>query len=190
MKHFNSKSQTSTEYLIISAVVIVIALIVVGVGGLYRGNTGTTSSLDCDAGGSALPGDDSTCESGGRDKRMLYLSNEAEIWDLSGNIFQWVDEIVIGIDKPDPGGEWGGDWDSITDWGAYSGTLLGPSDASWTRTEGMGYYWKGTADGNTYAFLRGSGSVPEGSAGVYSLRLSLAPSFSHSIIGFHCSFSG
>ncbi|MGM5484027.1 MAG: hypothetical protein ACQER9_03890, partial [Nanobdellota archaeon] len=148
-----------------------------------------------------ISGDDTTCESGGRDKRMLYLSNGEEIWDMSGNVFNWVDETIdcnggyvpSCVNMPEPTG-WQ-EYSAITDWGAYSQKLLGPSNLAWTSANGMGKIYPDADDSypagtNIHAFQRGGNYLFEDLAGVFALNLHIAPSNSHGTIGFRCSFSG
>jgi hypothetical protein len=59
----------------------------VGEGGIYRGNVNLNDGISCNP-GSVLDGNTAgtNCLVGGRNKRMLYLSNGETIWDLSGNV--------------------------------------------------------------------------------------------------------
>lgn len=62
-------------------------------GGLKRGNVGITDSASYD-------GADPEQGMGRNSKAKHVLSNGAEIWDLSGNVWEWTSDTIMGADKP------------------------------------------------------------------------------------------
>lgn len=158
----------------------------VGVGCLYRGNSGEATS-----GGGTVDGD--SCgynganpeEGVGRDIRARHiLSNGAEIFDLSGNVWEWTD------------------WDANT-----AGFQIGPTscpasvvelpsvacgalaDADYNTINGL--YTSadgiGQINGDTGGGARrgGSWNFTTGD-GVFTLHLNLAPTSTSQFFGFRC----
>jgi len=76
----------------------------VGSGFIPRGNSDGFSALD---GTDALSG---------INKRNLVLSNGNEIYDLAGNVAEWVDKTIQQKDMPQPGSSWV-EYIDITDYG-------------------------------------------------------------------------
>lgn len=116
-------------------------------------------------------------------KRTHILTNGSIVWDMSGNVYNYVD------------------WD-----GSDVGYTLGPTDAAATlrsvqvldgsltsddlqpvgagfdHIEGMGRWYGGSGGGTK----RGVNWQHGGSCGVYSMRLEEAPSTADTTIGFRC----
>ena len=114
-------------------------------------------------------------------RRTHYLSNGEVIWDLSGNVWEWVDEQCTAGDVWDATAAWV-EWDAaaLADLETY---LAGPS-GSYTDDQGAGRFYGCTADAN--AFLRGGGWYHGPNAGLFALHLTYAPSDTGTTIGFRC----
>ena len=127
-------------------------------------------------------------------RRTHTLSNANVIWDLAGNVWEWVDYNNYE-DKPTP---------AIVAWTEYTGvtgtttmakTSLVPSNAqktwwnnSWNgATNGIGQYYPGT-NSSGGALLRGGNSADGSSSGVFTARLNSAPSSASTDFGFRCVF--
>ena len=126
-------------------------------------------------------------------RRTLTLSNNAVMWDLSGNVSEWVNYINIG-DKP-------GATAAFYEYTAVTGTTttalkdLIPTHAvkafwsdTWSSAKYIGQFFPGT-DGSGGGLRRG-GSWSNGSAGgVFGAFLNVAPSVSATAFGFRCSLA-
>lgn len=160
-------------------------------GGLYLGNvepSGNHSHLGYD-------GDDPESGTNRPESASLNLSNGREIYDFSGNVWEWTDYYVIsdgagGGEMPQPGDSSWHDYTNISDFrGMRHARVLNPS---WNSSQGIGrMYTEGDSaspSGTTHAVLRGSSSYTGADAGVLSVILEDAPSFAFSTIGFRCSY--
>ncbi len=133
-----------------------------------------------------------TYGSGKEQRRSLDLSNGSEIWDLSGNVWEWV--------KDDNTTNFGTDnyWSQITDVtnpvpgtvGGLTGTgkyLFGPSGSygalGSTQYGGLGYGW---VNYNAGSILRGGRWFDGPGAGVFGVYLGLDPSVNFNYLGFRC----
>ena len=113
---------------------------VVGTNGIYRGNCELADNLGYNG---SFP------EYGtGRDtKARLKLSNGQEIWDWSGNLWEW----IYGEGSNGTIGTSGGiTWMSTSGWAGWADTdlndersIMGPSNSSWGATQGMGSFYGG-----------------------------------------------
>ncbi len=170
-------------------------------------------------GGALIAGDDSQvcfgtttdgsnkCGEKGSQKRTLMLSNKEIIWDLAGNVWQWVDVIVRKGDQPksksgnvfDNG--WissefasGGQTSVITDNGG--GPALGydsfrPSNPSWNSSKGVGRIFHFSGNGGKletqYTFIRGGNWRHGYDSGVFSVHMFPTPDKENiDDVGFRC----
>jgi len=160
----------------------------IGTGGLYRGHS-DGSPYSGLAAGADNDGYIGTNNSGfSIERRTHTLSNGEVIWDLSGNVWEWTNDSILGKDQP-TGSPVGFNWrqfTSISNYGTLSYDLTRPSNNTWNSTQNMGQiYSDGTSSNNTsYAFLRGGAWYPATSAGVSALRLDMVAA--SSVFGFRC----
>jgi formylglycine-generating enzyme required for sulfatase activity len=110
-------------------------------------------------------------------RRTLTLSNGEVIWDLAGNVWQWVDEQCDTTTWTTT--SWT-EWSSIT---GYRRDIMGPS-VVFGETSGVGKYYGCLTNGN--ALVRGGGWNSWGNAGVFTMHFINAPSSSNASIGFRC----
>ena len=167
--------------------------------GIYRGNSGGFTALDIN-----LDDEPNAAGDDGQTERTHELANGEVVWDLSGNVRQWVDLEEDGTALGDNDDEdWNvtesGDnqfWDEVSGFkngfsrnsGSDTGNdlkrELGPIDDSWGQTEGTGYLWD---DRNSpRAAMRGSHWYGGDYAGVFNAN-SHTPDYSNSNFGFRCS---
>jgi hypothetical protein len=129
-----------------------------------------------------------TCAATGTHKlrRTHQLSNGSEIWDLSGNVWEWVDwgSGSAGFTTGPTDGDTGG-WNELND---LVGSLtvddvspLGP----YTSAEQAGRLYPYTSGG---AALRGGFWGDGTNAGAFALGLNNVPSNTFTSIGFRCSY--
>ena len=152
----------------------------------------TDDSLPCygtkGTGSDYNPTDTSVCGAvGGTQKRTHTLSNGEVIWDWAGDVWEWIygDGTDGQIDSTG-----GVSWRSSNNWQEWNivdlneeRPILGPSNSSWTATQGIGRYYGGVS---TNAFLRGGSWVNGVDAGGFALYLGYAPTNTGSYVGFRC----
>jgi len=144
---------------------------VVSGGGMYRGNVGNVDSVGYNG---ANP------EYGtGRDtKAKLTLSNGTEIWDMSGNVWDWNSDVQSSA--IDTTGGWV-DWNHANV-AAGAIDLYGPA-SGYLSAHGMGQVYGGALNN---AFLRGGYWADTSNAGAFALSLGGAPSYQNISVGFRC----
>jgi len=163
----------------------------IGTGGLYRGHSDNSPGNVLAANTNDTLGYEGTGNSGfSRERRTHTLSNGEVIWDLSGNVWEWTNNTILGKDQP-TGSSTGFNWrqyTAITNYGTLSYDLTRPSNSTWNSTQNMGQiYSDGTSFNNiAFAFLRGGAWGDTSIAGVFTLRLVDAPSDTHVGFGFRC----
>jgi formylglycine-generating enzyme required for sulfatase activity len=121
---------------------------------------------------------------GSNQKRTLKLDNDEIIWDFSGNVWEWNNDTCV------QGNPWyksvfSIEWTDSNLKGSEK-TLAGPL-GNYTSRNGMGDYYGCTNNGN--AFLRGGDYYSDTGAGIFALRLDVAPSDSYYDIGFRCAYT-
>ena len=125
------------------------------------------------------------------DKAKLKLSNGKEIYHLSGNVYEWVDDTIETSQIPTP-----------TGWQEYSASIVwnnsylprqeaGPLNVSYNATtHGVGRIYldpdAASPSGDKHAFLRSLHWGHTSYAGVFALNLGYSPSNSDSSVGFRC----
>ena len=167
----------------------------VGSGGLWRGHSDGSPDNALAASTDNAPYNGTGNVSPSIERRTHSLSNGETIWDLSGNVWEWTSDTILGKDQP-TGSSTGFTWrqyntgqsNSITNFGTLSRDLVGPSNSSWGFTQNMGQILSdGTSTNNTaFAFLRGGNWAHTTFAGVFTLNLTVTPSNSSNDIGFRC----
>jgi prepilin-type N-terminal cleavage/methylation domain-containing protein len=169
----------------------------VGSGYVYSGHNDSNpsqASVASASDGQGCVGTDGPSSCGGTGSnatqlRTLTLSNGSVVWDMAGNLWQWTNNTILGTQKPAGSGGTGG-WSEWTTVGSYDGTILtkqkaGPANSAWNSSQGIGQYYEGANDGNTYDFLRGS-NWGDGGAGAEALSLYFTPGSTAYNIGFRC----
>lgn len=167
----------------------------VGSGSLWRGH-----SDNAPAGALAASTNDADGYSGtgnvapSVERRTHTLSNGQVIWDMSGNVYEWLDDIILGQEKPNnASGAFWQEWTVFNTGGTYgtlSYDLIRPSNSTWNSTQGVGQYIAGTVTGTTsFAVLSGGDWNSGAIAGLFGLRLWSEPSFTNTAVGFRCSLS-
>ena len=130
---------------------------------------------------------------GWEQRRVHILSNGSEIWDLAGNVWEWVDwDGSDSIYSPAPTGCVDGSSNAFSN--EFNETIMGCSDGSaetqiyplggFTSAQSFGR-WSGGSGG---AALRGGTWDNITFAGAFTLRLGTGPSFSITNVGFRCSY--
>jgi formylglycine-generating enzyme required for sulfatase activity len=119
-------------------------------------------------------------------KRTFTLSNGSVVWDISGNVWEWVDEQCANGSGMSStywynSGAWV-DWShaNLSDYELY---VAGPL-SGYTSANGTGQYYGCTTNGN--GLLRGAAWTDGVNAGVFTLNFSIATSLSSANVGFRC----
>lgn len=153
-------------------------------GGMFRGNVGETTSV-------GYNGADPEYGTGRDTKAKLTLSNGSEVWDMSGNVWNWNSDTITGANQPDVSGQSGFAWSEytvLTGYGSLSYDLLRPSNSSYNSDYGVGriYHNSESASATVYAFIRGGAWSYTSHAGVFALLLPYMPSTQILHVGFRC----
>lgn len=153
-----------------------------------------TASVDSNPYSGTLNSSAEAANSGWEQKRTQTLSNGSVIWDLAGNVSEWVDWQVTPANKAyiiadgSPASGWrefsalnaaitGGDEMKPETWQPFYSTL--------GSNEGLGQYYAGSnASGGTA--LRGGWRTHGTSAGVYAMDLDYDDTHSFASYGFRC----
>lgn len=180
----------------------------VGSGSLFRGHTdnnpSTAQGSPCAASANdSLAYLENNCTpiaSGGAEndettqRRTHDLSNGSVIWDLSGNVWEWVDYYNID-QKPTPNGYFWREFTDITGTSALPLSDLIPTNAvtpfwndTWNSTQSIGQMWAGpnTEGGSMH---RGGDWDDMVNGGVFASNLHAEPTPTYDAIGFRCAFS-
>jgi len=149
------------------------------------GDSWTNTAVASSTGSSCLynTGAD-TCASSGSHvfRRTLTLSNSEEIWDFSGNLWEWVD--LNGSDTSYTSGP----TSCESNWHEFSTscTALNVDDykptSGFESTQGVGMWWGGTGG----AMLRGGSWGNSSGSGAYAVDLPFAASHQGTYTGFRC----
>lgn len=154
----------------------------VGSGCLFRGNVGIDDACGYDA--AADPADRSIDTDS---KAILTLSNGSEIWDLSGNVWEWVSDPIDGSTLSPSLGAAG--WREFTEIPTFfpssdtgNRTLFGPLTSSYGSAEAVGQLYGGSAG----AVLRGGTWVSVTTGGAFVVNLVIGPGTATTSYGFRC----
>ena len=133
-----------------------------------------------------------TCASSGDHlyRRTLALSNGEEIWDLSGNVWEWVDwsHTTPGLDLGPTtcAASWVQFPDVLADTCYTGGALLSnqvfPATSNGSSVEGFGRFYGGSGG----AALRGGNWDGGSRAGAFTLNLNTSTTDSGTDLGFRC----
>ena len=153
-------------------------------GGLKRGNVGIDDNASYNAGSD--PADRSLDTNS---LAMFTLSNGETIWDISGNVWEWTDD-VFNTNAESALGQGVTNW---YEWTAISGhDNLEPFSSSLDANYGVGRVYADVDDaypsGTVHGFLRGGRWLNGARAGAFALFLDGAPSYSSNHVGFRCSY--
>jgi len=133
---------------------------------------------------------DAIADLAGVNKRALTLSNGEVIWDLAGNVWEWTSATTTGGQPgiTGTGGNWR-QWNVVSNSGTISpnpsATATGIANANnWTSAYGIGQIWSNTEETGLRGFIRGGNWLTGDGAGVLTLYLNYAPSYTNTSFGF------
>lgn len=157
---------------------------VLGTNGISRGHSNGSAALVAAADTAPCTGTSGSCTdlTWHINKRTHKLSNDSVIWDLAGNVWEWVDWNPNGTSYSSATTGCSSSWNEFsTPCGLLSANQYLPSPL-YTSTQNFGR-WFGASGG---AALRGGSWSNDTDAGVFTLNLSHAPSYSSTYVGFRC----
>ena len=134
-----------------------------------------------------------TCGGKGSQKRTLTLSNGEVVWDLAGNVWQWIDAEIERKDEPRTivPGEGNLRWT----WGEFqtvpTNSNYSPSNPKWSSAQGVGriYHYNSINDTDTtlYTDIRAGNWRHGYDSGVFTIHLSpVASKTGIDDVGFRC----
>lgn len=141
---------------------------------------------------------DSSNECGGAtsQKRTLTLDNGGVIWDLAGNVWQWIDVTIARKDEPRSilaglrGIKWvWAEFQTVPTSSDYS-----PTDPSWSSVQGVGriYHYNslGDTDSTLYTYIRGGNWRHGYDSGAFTIHMQPVPDKTGiDDVGFRCATS-
>ncbi|MFK7826093.1 MAG: hypothetical protein AB8G05_18215 [Oligoflexales bacterium] len=172
---------------------------VVGVGELARGHSDDSPSNPCQADtndlNSYLETDCAALSTGEFNQRRTHvLSNGEVVWDLAGNVREWVD-YYNRDDKPTP------NTDSYSEYNTVTGTLTTPLtdliptnavksfwDDNWDSSQSIGKFYSGL-NSSGGALIRGGDWSNDSNSGLFYTRLYSSQTSSNTYKGFRCVFT-
>ena len=168
---------------------------VVGSGEMYRGHTDNGPGNALAASQDDNDGWFGTGQTSGNQRRTLKLTNGQVIWDLAGNVYDWIDQTTSGAGNQ-PGAPSGGAY-GWRQWNV-GGNLPGafpqsvpsygtPAAAGWTSANSIGQVYASNTEAGLRGFRRGGGWDIGVNAGVFALNLNYTPSDAGAYIGFRVS---
>jgi formylglycine-generating enzyme required for sulfatase activity len=163
-----------------------------GSGCLFRGNSGEitvgTGTLVTDSCGYNATTDPE--QGSGRDLRAKHvLSNAEEIYDLSGNLYEWTDwdgdTVGFQVAPHTATCGFGNELPATVACGTLADADYNTNNGGYESTEGVGYF---IPDFFAYggAALRGSSWINKAYAGAFALDLSNSPTSANTLFGFRC----
>ena len=120
-------------------------------------------------------------------RRTLTLSNGEEIWDLSSNVWEWVDWSHITSGFQDGPKTCAASWVEFPVAASYAclsglANQVFPATSNGSSVEGFGRFYGGSGG----AAVRGGGWGAGTYAGALALALDASTSFTHASYGFRC----
>ena len=172
----------------------------VGSGTLARGHSDNSPASACAADASDANGWVQTTCTGQTQGALAYierrtrdLSNGNVVWDIGGNVWNWVDYYNLN-DKPTPATAAWYEYNAITGSTTTPKSHLVPINSvqnwwtdSWNSSQAIGKIYP-AANGAGGALLRGAGWVDGTGAGPFAVILRDAPSYTATSIGFRCAW--
>jgi len=172
---------------------------IVGQGCLKRGNVGGINPCSGVNSGYDNGGVDFGTARNDNGTAQLILDNGEVLWDLSGNVWEWVDwnleaplsTDMLNAEMAADSSNLASGWREYTDLDFFPthspNTSVLSSDSLYDTSFGVGmYFYQG--DDNGGAALRGGNININAYAGIYALALSNPSSTVSNVIGFRCVF--
>ncbi len=161
-------------------------------GYIYSGHNDNSPSSPLTASTDDSDGYSGTGQTSGNQRRTLTLTNGEVIWDLAGNVSEWVDATIAGGQHPGIASEPALTWKQ---WNTanliFNGLPIssrpsyGTSTAiDWTSGDGLGQLASNYTETTLMGFYRGGYWANTYNAGIFALALASAPSGTNAIIGF------
>ena len=164
----------------------------VGSGYIYSGHNDNSPSNSLAASTDDADGYNGTSNSSGNQRRTLTLTNGEVIWDMAGNVWEWTNATIAGNAQPGLSGETAYAWKQWNNSSLLMNGLPYVSQpaaissvvAGYSSTQGIGQLYSNYGETGVRAFLRGGAWAYGANAGVLTLLLSNASSYTNTHIGF------
>jgi hypothetical protein len=169
----------------------------VGQGTLSRGHSDGSPNLTCQAQGidgqAFVEGNcDGLANGNFRQKRTKILAHNQVIWDIGGNLWQWIDFTNLD-DKPNPTQR--SELRDLLDSKKTAKTDAIPTNAiqsywqdNWDSDQGLGMLLVG-ANGLGGNLARGGHRSDDRMAGPFAFNLTMGPQTKLPFVGFRCAYS-
>ena len=177
----------------------------VGSGTLSRGNSDSITTGPCAADANDLNAYvNASCvaSSSGtfNQRRSQFLTNGNVVWDIGGNLSQWVNYINLS-DKPGNSAAWLEFTNTTATPSLQTGTVTTPRshlvpmssqqawwNDSWNSTHAIGRFYP-EVNGTGGSMYRGARAVDGANAGMFTALLDRPATFTYSMLGFRCSYT-
>lgn len=143
-------------------------------------------------------GTNNSLASGMQERRTMTLNNGQVIWDLSGNVHEWVNSTLAGNMQAGIPGEASYSWKEFNNSGISWNGLTYPSrpvavsttTGQWSSNNGLGMLFSNYTASTQVGYLRGGDWGDAGSAGIFELGTFASPTTGTAgYIGFRVAYS-
>ena len=158
----------------------------VGSGSLYQGHTSTSPASNLAASTSDSSGYSGLSVSSGSTRRTHTLTNGEVIWDLSGNVREFTQELITGNQPGTPSPSWQ-DWETTTNAGGYPSffpVYANVNAETWITTQNIGRLYSDASSTAIRSVQRGGARSDGNNAGVYTVIINIAEATSNANLGF------
>jgi uncharacterized membrane protein len=164
----------------------------VGSGYIYSGHNDNAPAKALVADANDANGYSGETNTGGNQRRTLTLTNGEVIWDMAGNVYEWVQGTIAGGQQPGLSGDTDYTWKEWNNGSLLMNGLPALSQPSstgisgisgWSSTQGIGQLLSNYSESTTHTFRRGGYWDTGGFAGVLNLSLLYSSDVAYASLG-------
>ena len=162
---------------------------VVGSGVMFRGHSddepsqSLAASQDSEGYAGTENSSSDSVHNGKLEKRTHILSGGEVIWDLGGNVWEWVQDSKLDIGYKNLLSE---KWTSLSQLSSHDAKLIGPAFADNEAKQGGAYILN---EGVRTGVLRGGVWIAGPYSSIFTANIGVSVNFKHNANGFRCVFS-